>query len=268
MFIDTHAHFDLVMEDGSVTETQIIESMKTNGIGTAVQVSIDVSSSEWSRAFAMRHSGEGILFTIGIHPSSAADDPDLRHLSALADTIIHSGDSKLLVGIGECGLDYYRMRQKREVQMNSFIFQIDLANRCGLPVIVHSRDAMEDTLEILRKESRNPGIMHCFPGDKNAAQKVLDLGMYISFAGNLTYRAAADLHESARYIPLNRLLVETDAPFLTPVPLRGKKNRTEHVIHTYRYLSELRKEPLDLIASTIRDNFREIAGNAVKNLQV
>ncbi len=201
-----------------------------------------------------------------LHPSSPADDSVLRLMAHMAEDILRSEDSKLLFGIGECGLDYYRMRQERDVQVSSFIFQIDLANRCGLPVIVHSREAMDETLGILKKESRTAGIMHCFPGGKKAARDVLDLGMYISFAGNVTYRAAAELHESAQYIPLNKLLVETDAPFLTPVPLRGKKNRTEHVIHTYRYLSELRKEPLELIVSTVRANFREIAGHAAKNI--
>lgn len=266
MYIDTHAHFDLVMEEGSVSEAQIMENMKASGVETAVQVSVDAAGSAWSRDFAARHAGDGLLFTIGIHPSSRADDSELGRLAAILEDIRNSGGSKLLLGIGECGLDYYRMHQERAMQINSFIFQIDLANRCGLPVIVHSRDAMEDTVSILRKECKTGGIMHCFPGDKNAAQKVLDLGMYLSFAGNVTYRAAAALHESALYAPLDRLLVETDAPFLTPVPLRGKKNRTEYVIHTYRYLSELRKEPLERIISTIRKNFMEIAGNAVKNL--
>jgi TatD DNase family protein len=148
--------------------------------------------------------------------------------------------------------------------VQSFRRQIDMAKRFGLPVIVHSREAMEDTLAILHEESATLGIMHCFPGDREAARKVLDLGWYISYAGNVTYRSAVNLHESALYVPLDRLLVETDAPFLTPVPLRGKKNRPEYVLHTYRYLSELRREPLAKIADAVHKNFMEIRNDAAK----
>jgi len=266
MYIDSHAHFDITLEDGSITEDLLIENMRLNEITRAVQVGTDVESSRWSYAFAKRHAASGILFTIGIHPSSKADTGDLQKIGDFLSEVINGDDSKLVFGIGECGLDYFRKRQDRETQIRSFRFQIELANRFGLPVIVHSREAMDETLEILREVSGTAGIMHCFAGGTEAAREVLDLGFFISFAGNVTYRNAALLHESARYVPLNRLLIETDAPFLTPVPLRGKKNRPEYVINTYRYLSGLRGEPVGNIIDAVNQNVMEIRTHALKKV--
>ena len=266
MYIDSHAHFDLTLEDKSITEDMLMEQTRTQNIVRVVQISIDMACSRWSHDFAKRHAGNGILFTVGIHPSSSADDVELDELNSLADRIMSCDDSKLLFGIGECGLDFYRKRQPRETQERSYRFQIELANRLGLPVIVHSREAMEETLAILRETCRTTGILHCFPGDRNEARQVLDLGFYLSFAGNVTYRNAVDMQASASYVPLERLLIETDAPFLTPVPLRGKKNRPEYVIHTYRFIAGLRGEPVDRIAGTVYENFMELASHEAKKV--
>ena len=268
MFIDSHAHFDLTLEDKSITETMLMEKARENSISRAVQIAIDIGSSQWSRDFASRHAAEGVLFTAGIHPSSPADEGELRKLEKFAQEAAWSVDSQLFFGIGECGLDFYRMRQSREAQENSFRFQIGLATRLGLPLIVHSRDAMDETLAILREARPASGIMHCFAGDRSAARSVLDLGFYISFAGNVTYRSATVLHDSASFVPLDRLLVETDAPFLAPVPLRGKKNRPDYIIHTYRFIAELRKETLDRITHSVHENFMEIAQHEVKKIQI
>jgi len=268
MYIDSHAHFDLTLEDGSITEDMLMDRTRANSIVRAVQISIDTASSRWSRDFAKRHAEKGILFTVGIHPSSPADDIELNELNNLAEQIMSCDDSKLLFGIGECGLDFYRKRQPVDTQERSFRFQIELANRLGLPVIVHSREAMDQTLSILREFCKTTGIMHCFPGDRNDARRVLDLGFYLSFAGNVTYRNAADMQASASYVPLERLLVETDAPFLTPVPLRGKKNRPEYVVHTYRFIAGLRGEPEDRIAGTVYENFMELANHEAKKVQI
>lgn len=268
MYIDSHAHFDLTLEDTAVSEDDLLQSLRTQGIVGAVQVSITTAGSRWSYDFAQRRSKDGILFTIGIHPSSPAPDEELSVLNNLADTI-HSGDhAGLLFAIGECGLDWYRMRQPKEMQERSFRFQIELANRLGLPLVVHTRDAMNETLSILRETSRTAGIIHCFSGDRDAAKEAMDLGYYISFAGNVTYRNAAALHESAAYVPLDRLLLETDAPFLTPVPLRGRENRPDYVIHVYRFIADLRGEPLDRIIESVHNNFVEIQRHAAKKIQI
>jgi len=266
MYIDSHAHFDIILADASIAEGQLVENMKINGIARAVQVGIDLESSRWSYAFAKRHAARGLLFTAGIHPSSRAEAGDLERLEGFLSEVMQRDDSTLVFGVGECGLDYFRKRQERETQTRSFRFQIELANRFGLPVIVHSREAMDDTLDILREAPRTAGIMHCFAGGADAAREVLNLGFFISFAGNVTYRNASLLHESARYVPLDRLLVETDAPFLTPVPLRGKKNRPEYVINTYRCLAELRGEPAGDIVDAVSQNFTELRTHALKKV--
>ena len=207
MYIDSHAHFDMVLEEGSITEDEMIKNMRASGVSHAVQMATDVESSAWSYAFAQSHADDGILFTVGIHPSSNAGSGELRSLHDFLEEVMAGGDAALVFGIGECGLDYYRMRQDAQMQASSFRFQIECANRFGLPVIVHSRDAMDDTLRIVREMRPAIGIMHCFPGDREAARKALDLGFYLSFAGNLTYKNAAPLHESARYAPLDPLLL-------------------------------------------------------------
>jgi TatD DNase family protein len=266
MYIDSHAHFDLAMEDASVSEPMLLDGLRAGRVERAVQVGIDCASSEWSCDFANRNASAGILFTAGIHPSSAAGDRELGKLAELVGSVLAGDTAPLLFGIGECGLDYYRKRTPLEMQIRSFRFQIELARKHGLPVIVHSRDAMEETLAILGEYPGTVGIMHCFSGDAAAARRVLDLGFLLSFAGNVTYSSARVLHEAAAYVPLDRLLVETDAPFLTPVPLRGKKNRPDYVIHTYRFIAELRHEPLSRVADAVRENFRGMVSHEVKTV--
>jgi TatD DNase family protein len=266
MYIDSHAHFDLALENTDVTEDMLLEQARANAVTSVVQISIDAASARWSRDFAIRHAARGALYTIGTHPSSPAGDNELRELEELAAGVISGEERNLLFGIGECGLDFFRKRQAAETQERSFRFQIELANRYGLPVIVHSRDAMEETVAILLDYPGTSGIMHCFPGDRDAAKKVLDLGFYISFAGNVTFKNAETLHDSAVYVPLDRLLIETDAPFLAPVPMRGKKNRPEYVVHTYRFIAGLRGEPLDRIAGAVYENFMEIRSHAAKKV--
>lgn len=258
MFIDSHAHFDLLLENNTISEDEVVNDLATNSIAFSVQVAIDTPGFEWARNFSKKHKDRGVLYAIGIHPSSHAPEMALKKQSDFIDNSLQGPDKKLLFGVGECGLDYFRMRQPEEMQKQSFEYQIDLAARHDLPVIVHSRDAMEDTITILKKKSPPKGIMHCFPGSPADAKRLLDLGFYLSFAGNVTYKKAEVLHQSAQYVPLDRLLVETDAPFLTPVPHRGKKNRPHYVKHTYEFIAELRKEPLSTIKEAVWENFNRI----------
>ncbi|MBN2041507.1 MAG: TatD family hydrolase [Spirochaetes bacterium] len=259
MYIDTHAHFDICFEENSLTKTNFISDLSNNEIKYAVQVSIEVEGFDWSYSFAKEN--RNIFFTLGIHPSSKATDDNLKILSDYVHKVIGNNDRGILFGIGECGLDYYRMRQPKNIQKNSFEYQLDVAEKNNLPVIIHSRDAEKDTLEILRNKKPGIGIMHCFSGDSKSAKKFLDLGFFISFAGNLTYKNAANLHDAASFIPLDRLLLETDAPFLTPVPFRGKSNRPDYVINTYNFIAELRNDNIEKIKTEIYNNFMNICSN-------
>ncbi len=258
MILDSHVHFNMILEDKKISEDDIIKSLKYNNIEYAVQISVEEKDFTWSRDFAKRNYQDGIFYTLGIHPSSRAEDPALTSLSSLVDQEMNGKFSRLLIGIGECGLDYYRMRQPKEMQIKSFETQIDIAKRHKLPLIIHSRDAMDDTLEILKNKKYGHGIMHCFAGDSTAAKRVLDMGFLISFAGNVTYKNAVELHDAAGYVPIDRILVETDSPFLTPVPLRGKPNLPEYIKHTYKFLSSLKKVPLSKFEDSVTENFTRL----------
>lgn len=255
MYIDSHAHFDLIVEETGITEDVLLANLKSSDLRSAVQVSIDLESLRWSLAFARRNRSSGISCTAGIHPSTPASEAQLQELGSLVREVMAAADAATLFGIGECGLDYYRMRQEKESQIRSFRYQIELAKEHHLPLIVHSRDAMDDTIAILREQGITRGIMHCFSGGREAARAVLDLGFHLSFAGNVTYRAATNLQEAAAYVPPDRLLLETDAPFLTPVPLRGKKNMPEYVINTYRFVAALRNQSVETLCEVIANNF-------------
>ena len=255
MILDSHAHFDIILEQKGTSETELLNNLKYNNVEYAVQVSIETKGLAWSRDFALRNSASGIFYTLGIHPSSRAEEKDLEYLFEFTSQSMQSTGSNLLLGIGECGLDYYRMHQPRETQIRSFENQIDLAKKHQLPLIIHLREAMEDGLEILKRKKADKGIMHCFAGDSKAAKKVADMGLMISFAGNLTYKAAVELHDAATYIPLDMLLLETDSPFLAPVPVRGKPNLPENVKHTYRFIADLKKIPVSRVEDAVTENF-------------
>jgi len=257
-YVDSHAHFDLCIEEG-MSAASLLGGMAREGVARAVQVAIEPSGFAWARDFAGENRSAGVLFTLGIHPSTKADNNDLIYLSDFARSVMDSPERDLLFGIGETGLDYYRMRRPREEQLCSFEYQAGLAKNLGLPLIVHSRDAMDDTIGVLEAARAPAGVMHCFSGNAEAAKRVLDLGFYISFAGNLTYKKAAELHEAAAYVPLDRVLLETDAPFLTPVPHRGRPNSPAMVVHTYEFFARLRGESVKKVAESIRAGFDALA---------
>lgn len=255
MILDSHVHFNMILKDKKITEDDIISSLKFNNIEYAVQISVEEKDFIWSRDFAERNHKNGIFYTLGIHPSSPAEDQKLLNLASLVEQEMIGSSGRFLLGIGECGLDYYRMHQSKEMQINSFETQIDIAKKHNLPLIIHSREAMDETLNILNNKKYGYGVMHCFAGDSKAAKRVLDMGFMISFAGNVTYKNAVELHDAATYVPLDRILLETDSPFLTPVPLRGKPNVPEYIKNTYQFVSSLKKVPLADLEDSITENF-------------
>jgi len=258
MLIDSHAHFDMILDDMKITETELIKSLRYHNIKYSVQVSIEEKGLEWSRDFSKRNYENGVLYTLGIHPSSKADESDIEKLADFTKKEMAGKYGRLILGIGECGLDFYRMHQPEEIQRRSFEAQIDIAKKNKLPLIVHIRDAMDAGLEILQRKKPASGIMHCFSGDAAVAKRVLDMGFLISFAGNVTYKNATDLQEAASYVPLDRMLIETDSPFLTPVPLRGRPNLPEYIKHTYKFISDLKKITLSKLEDSVIENFEKM----------
>lgn len=278
--IDSHCHID--GDQFEADRDEVVRRAKDAGVTAMLNVGTgDPHSDDFRRAVAVAERYENVFASVGVHPHDAKlyDDKAENHLVDLVRS------SRKVIAWGEIGLDYYYDHSPRDVQREVFKRQIRTARSLGLPIIVHSRDANDETVSILTEEysetaaessqpiaeSRNSensyqpsamsfqhegrGIMHCFGGTPEMAESLMKLGFLISFAGNVTFPKAENLREAARVVPLDKLLVETDCPFLTPVPLRGKRNEPAYVTHTAKFLADLHGIGLDALASQTTANF-------------
>jgi len=246
MLIDSHAHLD--MDDFDADRDHVIKRAVQGGVARIVTIGIDLASSRKAIEIAQKY--EHIYAAVGYHPHNAdeADSKDLEKLRALAS------ESKV-VAWGEIGLDFFRRHSPPEKQVAAFERQLDIASEQGLPVIIHDRDAHTDLLRILKSRKRQyRGVIHCFSGNYDLAMALTDLGFCISFPGTVTYKNAVDTQAVATRIPLERLLVETDCPYLTPVPFRGKRNEPLYVKHTAEKIAQLRKLDFEDLAQATSAN--------------
>lgn len=249
MLVDSHCHLDFDSFDDDFDD--VLARARTAGIGTMVTICTKLS--EFERVRGIAEGQPDIYCSVGVHPHEAEDEG----VDTASGLIARAAHEKV-VGIGETGLDYFYEHSPRAAQATSFRAHIAAARETGLPVIVHTRDADEDTVDILRDEYAKgafPGVIHCFTSTRALAEAALELGFYISLSGIVTFKSARDLQETAKIVPLDRLLVETDAPYLAPVPKRGKRNEPAFVAHTAAFLAELRGETPDAIANITTDNF-------------
>ena len=252
-FIDTHSHFDTCIRSAGYTEEFLLAQMGSAGVKYAVQISTEKDDMEWCESFARAH--DNIWYTLGVHPESEFGDDKIEFLDSMASRGVSAGGARKIFGIGEIGLDYYWNSENKSEQIAFFEKQIAVAKKHSLPVIIHSREAFDDMYDVLSRAQVGKGILHCFSGDEQWAKRFLDLGYYISFAGNVTYKKAADLQGAAKYVPADRLLLETDCPYLSPQIVRGTKNHPAFVVHTYEFVAALRGVPLDDLCGSIHDNF-------------
>jgi len=284
IFVDSHCHIDGLQFDED--RDAVVKRAREAGVAAMLNVGTgDPHSGEIARAVAVAEKYDNVFAAVGVHPHDAKlyDDDAETHLIELAKS------SEKVIAWGEIGLDYYYDHSPRDVQREVFRRQIRTARSLGLPVVIHSRDADEETVAILREEFhfeaetsgrsilksdagnfaargdadksvRVPGIMHCFGGTPETAKEVLDLGFFVSFAGNVTFKKAENLRDAARVVPLERLLVETDCPFLTPVPFRGKRNEPSYVVNTARFLAEFYGVEFDRLAQQTTQNFLHLFG--------
>ena len=256
MLIDSHCHLNykgIVEEQGAVLD-------RARQGGVTAMLNISTRESEWRDIVATAERETDVWASIGIHPHEADAHPDVD-LAKLLQEAAHPR----VVAIGETGLDYYYDHSDRERQRQSFRTHIDAARETGLPIIVHTRDAEADTAEIMAEEMEQgaySGVIHCFTASEDFAQKALALGLYISISGIVTFKNAKDLQETASKLPSDRLLVETDAPFLAPVPHRGKTGEPAFVADTARYLAGLRGESFDELCETTSRNFYQLFSKA------
>lgn len=271
MLIDSHCHID--GEQFDADRDEVVQRARDAGVELMLNVGTgDPRTDDFRRAVAVAERYDNVYASVGVHPHDAKlyDDAAEEHLIELTK-------SEKVIAWGEIGLDFYYDHSPRDVQRDAFRRQIRTAKELALPVIIHSRDANDETVEILTAEysgitdngelitDKHPGVMHCFGGTPEMAEALMGLGFLISFAGNVTFKKAENLRDAARVVPLDRLLIETDCPFLTPVPHRGKRNEPGFVRHTAEFLAGLYGIEPDVLASATTENFYRafrLSGNA------
>ena len=249
MLFDTHAHLNDQRFDEDRRE--LIESLGQSGVSCYCEIGYDIASSE--AALKLAQSYDFIYAAMGVHPHDTQNlcEDDMTRLKEL---LCHPK----AVALGEIGLDYYYDNSERDKQRFWFDRQLKLAAELDKPVVIHTRDAMGDTIDILRANPQNTGIIHCYSGSRESAKILLGLGYYISFAGPLTFKNASAALEVAAYVPEDRLLIETDSPYLAPVPYRGKRNTPVYVAEVAKKLAELRGTTSEHIAKVTFENAKRV----------
>jgi TatD DNase family protein len=256
MFTDSHCHLNY---KGLVEEQQaVLERARAAGVGAMLNIS--TRQSEWDEVIGLAERESDVWASVGIHPHEADSHPDVQ-----TATLVERAGHERVVGIGESGLDFHYDHSDRDRQRASFRAHIAAARETGLPIIVHTREAEADTYAILAEEMGKgafTGVIHCFTASQDFADKALALGLYVSISGIVTFKNAKELQSSAKMIPSHRLLIETDAPFLAPVPHRGRPCEPAFVADTARFLAELRGEPVEALAALTSANFRDLFSKA------
>jgi TatD DNase family protein len=247
--IDSHCHLNY---EGVVErQAEVLESARERGVTGFLNIS--TRQREWRHVIGVAEREPDVWASVGVHPHEADSHPDLG-----AGVLVEAADHARVIAIGECGLDYYYDKSDRQAQRERFEAHVEAARQTGLPLVVHTRDAEDDTAEILSSAVREggvTGVLHCFTGSAELARKGLDLGFYVSLSGIVTFKNAQDLQETAKWLPAHQMLVETDSPFLAPVPHRGQKCEPAFVADTARFVAELRGEDPEQLAEATTTNF-------------
>jgi len=254
MFIDSHCHLDF--PDLAQNMSDVLAAMKANSVNYGLCISVNLR--DFPNVLAVAQAHDNLFATVGIHPDyENEDEPTVEQLVQLAQ-------NPKVVGIGETGLDYYRLKGDLEWQRQRFRVHIRAAIESGKPLIIHTRESAADTLQILREENaeRIGGVMHCFTESWEVAQQAMELGFYISFSGIVTFKNAAALKDLAQKVPLERMLIETDSPYLAPVPYRGKTNQPAYVKHVAEEIANLRGIPLEEVGQATSANFFRLFSQA------
>ena len=254
--IDSHCHLNY--EGLAERQDEVLETARARGVSGFLNIS--TRKREWNDVISVAERNDDVWASVGVHPHEADAHPDLG-----AAALVEGADHPRVIAIGECGLDYYYDKSDRAAQRERFEAHIEAARQTGLPLVVHTREAEDDTAEILSAAvSRGGvrGVLHCFTGSAELARKGLDLGFYVSLSGIVTFKNAADLQETAKWLPVDQMLVETDAPFLAPVPHRGKKCEPAFVADTAAFVAELRGEDPDDLSERTTANFFKLFSKA------
>ncbi len=260
--IDTHCHLDYIQRqdehpDGATGTDPALVMERAQAVGVQFLVNPSVTPSKFPDVIAMAERFENVYAAVAVHPTDVADIVDQPEwLNEIETLLAHPK----VVAIGETGLDYYWDQSLADLQKKCFRSLLELGRKHDLPVIVHDREAHEDAYQIISEVPGVRGIMHCFSGDADFARRMIEKNFHISFAGNLTFKKADHLHQAAQQIPLDWMLVETDSPFLSPMPFRGKPNEPARVKHVVEKIAELRGVSYEEIAAATTANARRVFG--------
>jgi len=260
MLIDSHCHLDrLNLTPYSGDLSAAIRAATSRGVGKFLCISIGHHNFQQVIDIARKY--PGIYATAGLHPLEF-NDPECLPSSEIAIWLMSRAEDPLVVGIGETGLDYYYSKDSIKVQQESFVTHLEVAKILSKPVVVHTRDAREDTLSLIRNHGcqKKAGVLHCFTESWEMAKAALDLNYYISFSGIITFKNASELREVVKKVPLDRLLVETDSPYLAPVPFRGRPNEPKNVVEVAQCIAELKRVSFEAVCDQTGKNFSSLFG--------
>ncbi len=258
--VDTHCHLDLIEKQG-ISFDEAIQNCLQNNVRILQTICTRVTEINQLLDYTKKH--DFIYASLGIHPCNVFEQPKIT-----AEEIIRiCAENPKIIGIGETGLDYYHDKSAIDLQKISFVEHIKASQENDLPIIIHSRDADLDMMEILESEQKNknfPALLHCFSSSQELAKKALDLGIYISISGIVTFKNATQLQDIVKYLPLESLLVETDSPYLAPVPFRGKTNQPAFTKHVVEFIAQLKGLSVEEVTHHTTDNFFKIFKRAQK----
>lgn len=244
---DTHAHIGLINED-PIEQLIIVQEARQEYVDGILSICNNLR--DFFQVYENLRTASHVFHSIGVSPSEVTNPGKDWELKIEEGTKLER-----VVAVGEIGLDYYRKFGNKDSQIELFVRQLELADKLSFPVVIHNRDAGRDVLEILKEKlPERGGVLHCYSEDWEYAKKALEMHLYISFAGNVTYRNARNLHETARNMPLDRMLVETESPFMVPAAHRGKRNKPSYLSETVNFIAELRELPVEEIAETLYEN--------------
>lgn len=255
MLIDTHCHLNYLHDGDLDALKSTLAYAKEQGVSNCICISVDLA--KMPEVLKIGEMFENVKVSVGVHPCDVASHPLEKSVDVLAQRVCHPE----VIAIGECGLDYYHQDGlDRSLQKKYFAAQIDMACEHQLPLVVHTRQARNDTIDVLRSCGHGDarGVLHCFTESKEMAKHALDLGFFISFSGIITFKNALELQEVVKYVPLDRLLVETDSPYLAPVPFRGKQNQPAYVVEVARKVADLKQVSFDQVCEQTTMNTKDL----------
>ena len=257
MIVDSHCH--LIHERNTLSINEIIDNAKNNNICRLLNIS--TNKDDFEQCIKLSETYKEIYTSIGIHPHESN-----QMNKYIYEKILKLSSHNKVVGIGETGLDYFYSHSKKNIQIDSFLQHIKVAQLTKLPLIIHMRDAEEDMMEIINKEYKKTpfsGVIHCFTGSLSFAEKLLKIGFYFSISGIITFKNSNELRKTVTKIPMNKLMLETDSPYLSPVPVRGTINQPANILHTLEYMSKLYNVSLDTLKQTSTYNFFNLFKKAI-----